>query len=160
MVEYWAKAGLLCIGLAAAVWVTAAYGVAYIRTSWGRYAGQTAAYLFNSGAMLYFGYQFIQSDGRHPNFFPIGLLLFLSLSQLANLWWQLESQPPYRHAREIMLFRQPAASQGDPDPGRGLHVPAASPAPLSPHTQRLIHRLVVVVAVISILATIGFAILI
>jgi hypothetical protein len=160
VVDYWAKAGLLCIGLAAATWVTIAYGMAYRHTHRGRYVSNALAYLFNSGVMLYFGYQFIQSDGRHPKFFPIGLLLFLSLSQLANLWWQLDPQPPYRHTREIMLFWRPPAIQSDPDPARGLHVPAASPAPLSPQTQRRISGLVMVVAVAVVLASITFILLI
>jgi hypothetical protein len=161
MPAYWIKAGLIAIGLAAAIWIVASHSLAYRQTRRISYLTLTLAYLWMAGWMLFFGYWLLDSDGRRPDFANILLLLMLGLSRVGILWSGLDqhAHAHYRHSREILLFRPPAGDE-NPDPARGLHVPSAPPAPLSPQTQRLIYVLVVIVAVVSILATIVFFMLI
>jgi hypothetical protein len=73
----------------------------------------------------------------------------LSLFQLAMLWWELEKRPGYRHSRDILLFRRPITDQDTPDPERGLHVPIASPAPLTTSKSRMIFAILGILAFLS-----------
>jgi hypothetical protein len=156
MPEYWIKAGILLICLAASIWAAVAYALAYRHTRRGRYISRAWIYLCNNVAILSIGYELVESDGYHPNFPAFALVLFISLFQVVNMWWELEPQPPFRHSRDILLLRQPPASQDAPDPARGLHVPTAPPAPLAPRT---IYLFTGIVAVVSILASLTFVLL-
>jgi hypothetical protein len=153
MPAYWIKAGFLALGLAAPIWTASAYCVAWRRTRLRLYINQSLSILWMVGIMLMFWYVFLDSHGRRPAFGPIALIVVLSLFQLAMLWWGLETRPAYRHARDILLFRRPISEQDTPDPERGLHVPIASPAPLTTGKSRLVF------AILTILALLSFALM-
>jgi hypothetical protein len=153
MAAYWIKAGFLALGLAAPLWTASAYCVAWRRTRQGPYINQSLSGLWIVGIMLMFWYVFLDSNGRRPELGTIALMLVLSLFQLAMLWWELEKRPAYRHTRDILLFRRPITGQDTPDPERGLHVPIASPAPLTTSKSRLVF------AILTILALLSFALM-
>jgi hypothetical protein len=149
MAAYWIKAGLLALGLAAPIWTTSAYCLASWRAGLRRYMSQSLSGLWMVGLMLVFWYLFLDSHGRRPELGYLALMLVLSLFQLAILWWELEKRPGYRHSRDILLFRQPITDQDTPDPERGLHVPIASPAPLTTSKSRMIFAILGILAFLS-----------
>ncbi|HYF62052.1 MAG TPA: hypothetical protein VD886_04515 [Herpetosiphonaceae bacterium] len=159
MAVYWIKAAVIAIGLLTALWIVASHSVAYRRTGAGRYLTLTLAYLWMAGGMLLFGFWFLNTDGSEPELVNSFFVLLICLSRVASLWWGLDRDAQYRHARDILLFRAPADAE-NPDPARGLHVPIAPAAPPSQRTERVIYLIAAIIGVVSILATIAFAILI
>jgi hypothetical protein len=160
MPDYWIKAGLIALGLLTSIWIVASHGLAYHRTNWTHYRTLALAYLWMSVMMLALGYWFLTSNGRSPDLVNIFFVLLISLSRIATLWWRLDKDAQYRHPRDILLFRRPIMDEDAPDPQRGLHVPTAPAPPLSPRASRLIYLLAAIIGVVSILATIAFALLI